>query len=284
VPPSKDLPATHDDKLAQRRAAEQDVLLREVDEGVRQDELLNFAQRYGVLVGLLFVLAMVALGAGLWWKGHRENVREERSEKLVTAFDALEGGRIAEGKQDLAPMVKDGGPAGSAIARLSLAALAVRENRADDAAKQFEAVAADGSAPKAYRDIATIRLVALRFDQMKPDDVIARLRPLAAATSPWFGSAGELVAMAYLKQGRNDQAGPLLAAIARDENQPATLRSRTRQLAGLLGYDAVVDVDKTMGQLRQEQGAAAPAPPAAAPAATPAATPAAATPAAPAPR
>lgn len=270
--PTPDLPASRGDKLAQRRLAEQDVLLREVDEGVRQDDLRNFVQRYGILVAVAFVLALAALGGGLWWKGHREKVREERSEKLITAFDALEGGRIAEGKQDLAPLVKDGGPAGSAIARLSLAAVAIRENRPADAEKAYDAVAHDGSVPKPYRDVATIRLVSSRFDQMKPEEVIARLKPLAQPGSPWFGNAGELLAMAYLKQGRNDQAGPLFASIARDEKQPATLRSRTRQLAGMLGYDAVVDVARTMSQLRQEQGPAAGAAPAAAsPAPAPAA-------------
>lgn len=272
---SKDLPATRDDKLAQRRAAEQDVLLREVDEGVRQDELRTLVQRYGVLAAVVFVLALAALAFGLWWKGHRESVREERAEKLVTAFDALGSGRIAEGKQDLAPLTKDSGPAASAIARLSLAGIALRENRPADAFKAYEDVAADGKAPQAYRDLATIRLVAARFDQMKPEDVIARLKPVTATDNPWFGSAGELVAMAYIKQGRNDQAGPLLAAIARDEKQPATLRARTRQLAGLLGYDSVVDVSKTLGQLQQEQAAAAPAPAAAAPAAAPSTAPAA---------
>ena len=256
---SRDLIESGNDKLAQRRAAEQDVLLREVDEGVRQDDLRNFTQRYGVLVAVLFVLAMAALGGGLWWKGHREGVAEARSEKLITAFDALEAGRMAEAKQTLAPLPGDGSPAASAAARMSLAALALHENRPADAARGFEALANDSGAPKAYRDLASIRLVAARFDAMKPEDVIARLKPLAEPNSPWFGSAGELVAMAYLKQGRNDQAGPLLAAIARDEKQPSTLRSRTRQLAGLLGYDAVVDVSKTLGQLQQEQNSAAPA-------------------------
>jgi hypothetical protein len=40
---------------------------------------------------------------------------------------------------------------------------------------------------------------------------------------------------------------------------PQTLRSRTRQLAGLLGYDAVEDVDETLAELRESQeGAGAP--------------------------
>ena len=94
--------------------------------------------------------------------------------------------------------------------------------------------------------------------------MIDRLKPLATPGNPWFGSAGELVAMAYLKQGKQDLAGPLFAAIAKDEDVPQTLRSRTRQMAGLLGYDAVVDVDETLAEMRDEAdarraGAAAPA-------------------------
>jgi hypothetical protein len=262
VAPSKDLPANPDDKLAVRRAAEQDVLLREVDEAVRQQEFLEATRRYGWAIGLGFVLLLAAFGGWLWWREHRETQLETRSEKLVTAFDALEAGNLAQGKAQLAPIVDEGGPAGSAAARLSLAAIALRENRRPDAFKQYEAVAADDDVPQPYRDLATIRLMTARFDELKPDAVIARLKPLAQQGKPWFGTAGELVAMAYLKQGRNDLAGPLLAQIAKDESVVATTRARTRQLAGLLGYDAVVDVSQTLTQLQQEEGgpAAVPAP------------------------
>jgi len=57
----------------------------------------------------------------------------------------------------------------------------------------------------------------------------------------WFGSAGELVGMAYLKMGKPDQAGPLFAAIGKNTEVPSTLRTRMRQVAGQLGYDAGSD-------------------------------------------
>jgi hypothetical protein len=234
--------------------------MREVDEAVRQDDLRTFLQRYGVMVAVGFVLVLAALAGGLWWKEHREDQLEKRSEKLITAFDNLGSSKIAEAKTDLAPVAADGGPAASAAAKLTLAAVALRERREADAYRQYEEVAGDADTPKPYRDLASIRLVAAKFEQMKPSDVVMRLSPLAKPGNPWFGSAGELVAMAYLKEGKADQAGPLLAAIAKDETVPTTIRSRTRQLAGLLGYDAVVDVDKTLVQLRTEQGGTAPAP------------------------
>ena len=87
-------------------------------------------------------------------------------------------------------------------------------------------------------------------EKMKPADIVTRLKPLAVPGSPFFGSAGELLGAAYLDQGRRDLAGPLFAEIAKDKNVPESLRSRSRQLAGLMGVDAIQDVDKTLGELR----------------------------------
>ena len=78
----------------------------------------------------------------------------------------------------------------------------------------------------------------------------SRLKALAVPGNPWFGSAGELVGMAYLKQGKPDLAGPLFASISRDKDTPETLRRRARQLAGLLGVDAIDDVAKAAAEQR----------------------------------
>jgi hypothetical protein len=73
---------------------------------------------------------------------------------------------------------------------------------------------------------------------LKPEDVIARLQPMAKAGNPWFGSAGEMTALAYLKQGKNAEAGKLFAAIAADNQVPNSIRARAVQIAGTLGVDA----------------------------------------------
>ena len=104
-----------------------------------------------------------------------------------------------------------------------------------------------------------MRLVALRFDAMKPEEVIAKLKPLAVPGNAFFPSAGELVGLAYMKQGHNDLAGPLFATIAKQKDAPDSLRSRVRQLAGLLGVDTVDDARKAATEATP-QGAGAPQP------------------------
>jgi hypothetical protein len=137
----------------------------------------------------------------------------------------------------------------------------LEQEKPADAVKLYEQIASDGDAPKALRDAATLRAVAAQYDSMKPADVVARLKPLAVPGNPWFGSAAELVAMAYLDQGRQAEAGALFAAVAKDDKVPESLRSRTRQMAGLLGVDAIEDVDKVLAEQQVDEGAGAqPAP------------------------
>jgi len=246
------------DKLAERATAEQDVLLREVDEAVRQDELTGAVKRYGKPAAAVAVVALAAFGGFLFWRDHQEDALGEKSELLVTALDKLEAGQVARANEELAPLAA--GEGGAAIAaQLTRAGIALQGGRPKEAVKLYEAVAANADAPQPYRDLANIRSVATQFDELQPQQVVDRLKPLAVPGNPWFGSAGELVAMAYLKQNKPALAGPLLAAVAKDEKVPESLRSRTRQLAGLLGYDAVTDVDATLADMRNSGGGAAPA-------------------------
>jgi hypothetical protein len=250
---------TRAEQLAARKEREQEVLLREVDDAVRQDQLGGALKRYGWPVAGAVALGLAAFGGWLYWSDHREGQIEARSEKLIAAFDRLDAGQFKAAAGDLAALSEDGGSATAISAKLARAGIALRDNKQDEAVRLYESIAGDAGAPKPYRDLASIRVVAIQFDKLEPQKVVDRLKPLATPGNPWFGSAGELVAMAYLKQGKKNLAGPLFAAIAKDEDVPETLRSRTRQLAGLLGYDAVVDVDKTLAELREAEGGA-PAP------------------------
>jgi len=234
--------------------------MREVDEAVRQDEAAQFALRYGKLIVALVVLALAAFAVWLWWRNHSADQLEKRSEQFVQALDQLDSGNRAAANAQLAPLAKDGTSAVAAGAKMIQAGILAQKGDTAGAAKAFFAVADDKDAPEAYRNLATVRGVAASFDRMKPEEVIARLKPLATPGNPWFGNAGELVGIAYLKQGRKDLAGPLFAAIAKDKDTPRSLQSRARQMAGLLGYDAVTDVDQVLAQQRQAvQPAGAPA-------------------------
>ena len=235
------------DKLAVRKAAERDVLLREVDDALREDEMSGAIKRFGIPVAIGALAILLGLAGYLWWDGNRKSGASERGEQLTMALDKIEHGQLAEGDKALVPLASSSAAGTRAAATLMRGGVALEQGKRDEAAKFFAQVAADGAAPQPYRDLATVREVAVKFDTMPPQQVIDRLKPLSVPGNAWQGSAGELLGMAYLKQNRQDLAGPLFASIARDKNAPETLRARARQMAGLLGVDAIDDVEKAAG-------------------------------------
>lgn len=246
-----------EDKKAEQQVAQDEVLLREIDEAVRQDEYAAFARNYGRPLLALLIAGIIGFGAYLFWQSQREAELEKQSEQLVTALDRLAAGNLQGAGEIASTLAESDGAAARAVAQMLQAGVALNQGKSQEAAALYAKVVADEDAPPALRDLATIRDVSARYDELKPDEVIARLKPLAVPGKPWFGSAGELLAMAYLDKGDRAQAGTLLGEIARNDEVPETLRARARQMAGLLGVDAIGDADEFLEQQGEAESASA---------------------------
>lgn len=211
--------------------------VREVDEELRKEQMEQTAKKYGGLFAVLAVLILLAAGGFLFWKDRQAKQAGVATEQLKQAFDAAGQGKPKEAGDALTKL-QDEGPAVRASARLANAALALEKGDRKGAIAHYAAVASDDGLPAAYRDLALIRQTIVEYDSLKPDEVIRRMQPLADTGKPYFGTAGELTAMALIAKGQNRQAGELFAKVAADTQLPASLRSRAVQIAGSLGVDA----------------------------------------------
>jgi hypothetical protein len=215
-----------------------EAFMREVDDAVRQDQLLTFWQRYGRWL-VVAVIAGLALFAGwLYWQHYSTTRSQAVSEQMDQIVETAAGGGTPDAKQ-LDALANASQPGFRASALLVKAGVAARKGDTKAAIAAYKAMADNGDLDQPYRDLALIRQTALEFETLKPQQVVDRLKPLAVEGAPWFGSAGELVAIAYMKMRKPDLAGPIFAAMAKDENVPESIRSRARQMAGVLGVDAI---------------------------------------------
>ncbi|MFU7527956.1 tetratricopeptide repeat protein [Qipengyuania sp. ASV99] len=229
---------------------EDEILMREIDEAVRQEDTTQFLRKYGAVLGGGFALLIAAMLGYWYWDSSTETGLERQSEAIIGALDSVDAGDFAGADEKVAPLVEDGSPGARTVARFLQAASALEQGEQARAVELYAAIAADPEAPQPMRDLALIREISTNFDDREPADVIARLERLAVPGNAFFGSAGELVAIAHLEAGNRDEAGALFAEISKDEEIPETLRSRARQMAGLLGVDAIEDVEK----LLEEEG------------------------------
>lgn len=228
--------------------ATNEAFLREVDEELRRDQLATIWQRYGRLLIVAVLLGLALFGGYLYWRNQQAIARGEEGEKLTTAYEALAAGRFNDAAKPLEELTKSDSEGHRALALFTQADILLQRNDLKAAAAKFAAVAGDDELAPAFRDLALIRQTTAEYDTLQPQAVIDRLRTVAVQDNAYFGSAGELVAVAHLRMGRRDQAGRLFGQIARDEETPQSLRQRAVQMAGLLGVDAI---DQNQGQQTQ---------------------------------
>lgn len=220
------------------------ALLQEVDEAVRKDRLDTIMQRYGrwIIGGVL--AALVAFGGYLFWNHRQDAARGEQAEELIAAFEKLGTNQPRAAATELQKLAAEGAPAYRGVAMMQEANIKAQTGDLKAAAALMAKVAADTKLDQALRDLALIRQTAFEYDTLKPDVVIARMKPMVDAKDPassWFASAAELSATAHYQLGQFDQAGALYGRIAKLPGVAKSLQSRAVQMAGMLGVDAVAD-------------------------------------------
>jgi len=215
-----------------------DTFVKEVDENLRRDQLRDFFRENGsyLIAGLILFLA--ACGGIIWYQGHREQRAEAEVEQLAQIYKDIGVGNTAKVPQQLDDLSDSGSKGVRATALFTRAAFALQQNDQKTAIALYKKIGDDSGLPDAYRNAALIRETALEFDQLQPQQVIGRMQPLAKPGNPWFGSAGEMTALALIKQGKKQEAGQLFATLARDKDVPDNIRNRSIQISGSLGADA----------------------------------------------
>lgn len=229
------------------RSLTDEVFLREVDDAVRAGDLENFWKSYGRWLAAAVVIGLLAFGAWIYWQNQTQAAADANGEKFIAAVEKLDSGDEKGAMVDLGALAKADQPGYRAMAQIMIANLAAKNDNIKKAVADYANVAGDSSLPQSFRDMALVRQTAAEFDTLAPQAIVDRLKPLSKPGHAWFGSAGEMTAMAYIKMGKDNLAGPIFAQIAKQEDVPETLRSRAQQMAGSLGVDAVQLNDKPAG-------------------------------------
>ena len=219
--------------------AEDSAFLREVDEELRREQVEGLVRRHGrtAIIAAILLLALVA--AALAWNAHRNSERDGRAEQFTQAITDLSSGAKAKATPALAALAGSSDAGYAALARLTQADAAVEDGHQDaNAIALYKQVADDADFPQPVRDLARVRQAATAFDSVPPAQIVAMLSALAQPGNPWFGSAGEMVAMAYQAQGKTAEAGRLFTTLAHDEKVPDSIRTRAGQMAAAIGNDA----------------------------------------------
>jgi hypothetical protein len=144
-------PQSSDDQKAQRDAAQQDVFLREVDDALRQDEMLGVFSRYGRPIGLVVGLGLAIFAGVLWWNNDQATKAGERGEQMTLALDDLDANKVDPANKQLLALSQESSPGPKAAAQMLRGGIALQQGKRDEALKLFAQVPRSRRDPRSRR-------------------------------------------------------------------------------------------------------------------------------------
>lgn len=215
--------------------AEQDSLLREIDEDLRRERYALLWKRYGWLVITVLVALVLGVAGYEAWRSYEQRGHTQSSEQFAAAAALADPAAAADAFGTLA----EEAPRGYEIlARLRQAAMHVEKGDYSAAVSVYDQLAGETDDPL-YRDLAVILKVMaeMRIAEAPADAarLAEQLAPLTAPDRPWQYSARELSAHLALRSGETEKARELLTGLSKDVQAPEGIRTRAEEMLSEIG-------------------------------------------------
>ena len=215
---------------------EDDILFREIDEDLRQDEFQKLWKAYGkyTLAGVVVLVLGVAGFKG--WQSYDISARKALGVRFQSAADLVTAGNTDEALKMFFEIAEDGGGY-QMLARFNQARIYARQGDAGGAAAAYRALVGDGAIDSLYRDLAVILGAYQELNDPGADlpALAKRLERLRAENSPWRYSAGEISGLLARRAGDRAKAKELFQGLANDPRAPQGVRARAQEMLSIIG-------------------------------------------------
>jgi hypothetical protein len=212
-----------------------DQFIEEVDADLKRERQLALWHRYGRYAVAAALLAIIVAAAFVGWRNYQENRRAEAGLAYAIAVDAAGEGKIDEALESFRRLGADAPEGYSELARLQHAAQLARQGNEAAAAEVYDSLAKDSEVAEPFRNLALLLYGLAVVDRADPAALADRIKPLAAATSPWRYSAQELTALLARRQGDDKSARDIFKRLADDPATPPSVRARAAEFLAVSG-------------------------------------------------
>lgn len=220
---------TTETKVAEPR---HDPLMQEIEDELRQEQMKKMWAVYGKYVIGIVVAVVITVAGYQGWQAYDASRKQDATDTLLGAATLAQNGDNAAATDILSKLESDAPSGVAMLAKMRKAGLQAETGDAAAAADLYATVAADTSAPKAFRELATIlgAVQSLEANPGSAQSVLDSLAPLRGETDTWRHAAREISAAAALELGNTEMAREFLQANALDGRAPGGVRSRAQEL------------------------------------------------------
>lgn len=215
----------------------EDALIREVNEELREEQMMKLWQRYGGYVVGVAVLIVVIVAGYQGWKQYTYSTRTGEGESFQAALQQAQSGDSAGALAAMQALGNDASSGYGVLAQFEAAALLAKQGDPAGAAALYQDIARANNANVAISGLAnilgaTVEINAGGYDRAAME---FRLSSLSEDTHPYRHSARELLGVVALQAGDTAKAKAAFGQIAEDMSAPKGLRDRAKSLLQQLG-------------------------------------------------
>ncbi len=213
-------------------------IFREVDEEVRQEQIVTFLKRYGKYLVAVIVLA-IAIVAGYRYLEDRERAENAaKGDAFEAAMVLLDEGKNAEAMPKLQEVAKDGSDSFGLLARFRVAELQAGGKDVKAAQASYDAIAGDSSVAKVYRDLAAYYAASLLMESGGGAELQKRIDAMSGDDNVWHLSVDELRGLNQYKMGQRDAAVKTFRALLEAAPAESGFKLRAERMLMVLGVPA----------------------------------------------
>lgn len=211
----------------------EDALLREVVDDVKNEQLQQIWNKYGlsIIIGIALILTAALSYESL------KNWQEKNQQKLSNAYSvalSLQGqGRLDESLEVYGTLAEKASGIYADLAKLQIANIYTDQGKNEDAAVILNTLAQDASAQQ-MRHIAALKLASYKIDAGAPAQEIEALLQPVLTDETQTDVAKELSAMLDIREKNLDAAKAKYAEIAVSATASDTLKARAQDMINLL--------------------------------------------------
>lgn len=221
-------------KKSKKDILAEDALIREVTDDVKNDQLRQLWNQYGLFVIIFVALALTAAVSFESFRSWINKKNQEVSNAYAVALSLQNQGRFDESLKLFQTLANKSGIYGD-IAKLQIANIYMEQNKRNEAIEQLEALAFGKGVNEQMHEIASLKLAAIKLDDNAPfAEVKEILDPLLDEDGESYGVAHELLAMLYIRDGNLVEAKKEYEAIIASIKSSDAIKSRAQDMITII--------------------------------------------------
>ncbi|MGE0666548.1 MAG: tetratricopeptide repeat protein [Sphingomonadales bacterium] len=212
-------------------------IFREVDEEVRQEQIVTFLKRYGKYLAAVIVLAIAIVAGYRYFEDRQRADNAAQGDAFDAAVELVDEGKTAEAMPKLQELAKDGDDSFGLLARFRVAELQAQTD-VKAAQATYDAIAADSGVARVYRDLAGYYAASLLLEGGGGAELDQRIKAMSGDDNVWKLSVDELRGLNQYKTGQRDAAKKTFRELLDEAPADSGFRLRAQQMLMVLGVPA----------------------------------------------